>query len=106
VQQSDSATVDFERSVSFAASLAVKLIEMGMALRFVTCKKTIPFGIGKEALLKILDLLAVINLSEDFFCLIDEKDLRDPFILILQSEGSPLIRFKDMAIKTYYAREI
>jgi len=99
-------TSDFERSVSFAASLAVKLIEMGMALRFVTCKKTIPFGIGKETLLKILDLLAVINLSDDFFCLIEEKDLEDPFVVILQSDSSPLSRFKDRAIKTYYAREI
>ncbi len=96
----------FERSVSFAASLSSQLIEAGRALRFITCQKTIPFGMGREHLLKVFDLLAVINVSEDLFCMVDEGDLMEASILILQSEVSPMGRFKDIVGKTYYAREI
>ncbi|MCX7794506.1 MAG: DUF58 domain-containing protein [Thermodesulfovibrionales bacterium] len=96
----------FERSVSFAASLASKAIESGYYLRFVTCLKTLPFGTGREHLLKILDHLALIEPAEEFSCLINEKDIEGNTMLILQSGLSPLKKFTESAQRIFYASEI
>ncbi len=96
----------FEESISFAASLSSRLIEDGYYVRFITCLKTIPFGTGMEHLRKILDHLAIISPSDDFSCLIDEGESAGRSILILQSDSSPLIRFRESAERIFYASEI
>lgn len=96
----------FEESISFAASLSAKFIEAGYFVRFITCLKTIPFGTGMEHLRKILDHLAIISPSDDFSCLIDEGESAGRSILILQSDSSPLIRFRESSERVFYASEI
>ncbi|MFN3740164.1 MAG: DUF58 domain-containing protein [Thermodesulfovibrionales bacterium] len=96
----------FEESISFAASLSARFIEAGYYVRFITCLKTIPFGTGMEHLRKILDHLAIISSSDDFSCLIDEGESAGRSILILQSDFSPLMRFRDSAERIFYASEI
>lgn len=96
----------FENSVSFAASLALRAIESGYYVRFISCRKTIPFGTGKEHLLKILDHLALIEPVEDLICLIDEKDIEGNSVLILQSDVSPIKRFIEYSQRVFYAPEL
>lgn len=54
----------FERAVSYAASLAMRLIEEGFFVGLATATKTLPFGNGPEQLYRILDVLAVIRETE------------------------------------------
>lgn len=96
----------FENSISFVASLALKAIETEYYVRFITCRKTIPFGKGREHLFKILDHLALIEPAEESVCLIDEKDIEGSSVLILQSEISPLKRFREYSQRILYASEL
>lgn len=117
----------FEESVSLAASLSERFISTDYYLRFVTCTKggevtvTIPFGRGRDHLLKILDHLAIVSpvtvtspLSQNPLCLVDETDLSElggevtvgASVLILQSELSPFSKFRDRAEMIFYATAI
>ncbi len=49
----------FERAVSCAASVSMRLIEEGYLVRLATAGKVVPFGGGPEHVYKILDVLAV-----------------------------------------------
>ncbi len=93
----------FERSISFAASLAELSIRRDFYLRFVTCHKTIPYGSGREHLYRILDLLAMIEPVDKSECMV--KEIGDGF-LILQSDSSPLTRFRPYMQKVIYATEL
>jgi len=62
----------FERAVSVAASLCAEFIQRGYFVRLITCKKVVPFGRGRSHLLKILDILAVIEQVEMGRCPVEE----------------------------------
>lgn len=115
----------FEESVSLAASLSERFISADYYLRFVTCNKTIPFGRGREHLLKILDHLAIVSpvtsplsqnptVTSPPICLVDETDLSEvggevtvgASVLILQSGLSPFSKFRDRAEMVFYATAI
>ncbi len=97
-------TMSFERSVSFAASIASKLISVGVYVRMVTCKKIIPFGTGKEHLFKILDILAIIEPADSAECPIEEEP--GDGILILQSDSSPFKKFQTSIHTVVYASNL
>jgi uncharacterized protein (DUF58 family) len=79
----------FEKAVSFAASVTDLFLKQGYFVRLLTCKKVIPFGIGKEHLFKILDILALIEIQNLWECpLSDEPE--GMTVLILSSDYSPL----------------
>lgn len=77
----------FEKAVSLSGSLARHFLERGFFVRLISCKKIIPFGKGREHLLKILDILAVIR-EEDGWDSPgrDEKD--GATVLVLKSRAT------------------
>jgi|Deesub1362A_J573_1020465.scaffolds.fasta_scaffold00027_141 uncharacterized protein (DUF58 family) len=90
----------FEKAVSFAASLAQRLINEGYFVRLITYSKVLPFGNGSEHLFKILDILAVIKES-DTLEYPQIKDTGSVNILILKSGNSalkPLSASSDMVV--------
>ncbi len=98
-------TDEFERAVSFSASLAAFYLQMGCPVRFITCSKAIPFGTGEEQYIKILDLLAELDFSSQIECILPE-DIRGHTILILLSGHSPFSRFLAEAGEVFHARDI
>lgn len=90
----------FEKAVSFAASIARRLIEDGFLVGLVTSGDRLSFGSGPEQLFKILDILAVIKES-------DTSQLPQPeesrSILILKSGDSPLKRLAPASDMVVYA---
>lgn len=96
---------DFERAVSFAASLAWLLIGKGFYVSLVTCAETVPFGQGREHLFKILYMLAVLGLLHEERC--DSYSWADgPKILLLESERSAVAGFKEDGDVVFYPEEI
>ena len=83
---------DFERSVSYAASVAHKLIREGYSLGLLTCGSLVTPRSGYEQLYKIMDELAVIQLSQT--CRMppdtDDKAL-GALVLILGNNHAPFI---------------
>jgi uncharacterized protein (DUF58 family) len=77
----------FERVVSYAASLAVRLIDEDFYVGLTTAAKTLPFGSGPEQLYRILDVLAVIRETE-LPLKIFESDTSSTSVLVLKSQAS------------------
>ncbi len=97
-------TRQFEKAISFTASIASELVNSNFTVRLVTCKKTIPFGSGIEHLYKILDVLAIIDQFDKFDCPSSIKsEIEGITVLILSSENSMLRSLSFMASKVYYA---
>ncbi|MEW6419799.1 MAG: DUF58 domain-containing protein [Nitrospirota bacterium] len=95
-------TESFEKAVSLAASISDRFLNEGFFVRFLTCKKVIPFGSGKEHLFKILDVLAVVEGQDSWECPLSDVP-EGSTILILDSEGSPLNRFIPFSDIVIYA---
>ncbi len=96
---------EFEKAVSFSASLAYKFIQSGFLVRLLTCKKIIPFGGGMEHLFKILDFLAVIKEEQSWDCP-SMGEMHGAGILILKSNASSLKKMKSMCDMVVYASDI
>jgi len=79
----------FERAVSYAASLAVRLIDEGFYVGLVTSTKRLPYGAGPEHLYRILDVLAVARETEFIPEPMPEEDF-GASVLVLKSEASPM----------------
>lgn len=79
----------FERSVSYAAGAAMKLIEAGYYVRLISCDHALPYGAGVEHLYKILDYLAVVQESDGVECTLD-AEFEGMNLFVLKSESSPL----------------
>ncbi len=96
---------DFEKAITLTASLSWMFIKQGYPVRLITCRKTIPFGIGMEHLYKILDLLAIIKMEDKIDCRTEELN-RGALVLILSSEVSIFRRFCSEANRVYYASRL
>jgi uncharacterized protein (DUF58 family) len=95
----------FEKSVSFAASTAERLIAEGYFVRLMTCRKLIPFGTGREHLFKILDVFALIEGQDSWEC--PGSSRPEGFtILILNSEESPLRKYHALSDRVFYASDL
>jgi uncharacterized protein (DUF58 family) len=92
----------FEKAVSLAASITHKFLDEGFFVRFLTCRKVIPFGTGREHLFKILDVLATIEGQKTWECPMSVEP-EGGVILILNSEDSPLNRFIPFSDMVIYA---
>ena len=81
----------FEKAVSFAASVSARYLNEGFYVRLLTCRKLIPFGSGGEHLLKLLDVLALLEGQDSWECPVF-SDAESPglVLLILNSYHSPL----------------
>ncbi len=96
---------DFEKAVSFAASVADYYITQGYYVRLLTCGKVVPFGIGQEHLFKILDVLAVIESKSLWECpLTFYSD--GITLLILNSYVSSMNKFISSADMVFYAQDL
>jgi uncharacterized protein (DUF58 family) len=94
---------DFERAVSYAASLAWKMtVNEGFFVSLVTCNRRLPFGNGLEQACRILDHLAVIEPENAWDCPMPrEGGFEGMSVLVLASEASvlrPLAPECDMVI--------
>lgn len=98
-------TAAFEKSVSFTASIAERLIAQGYFVRLMTCRKLIPFGRGREHLFKILDVLALIEGQDSWECPV--SSMPEGFtILILNSDASLLRKYHAMSDRIFYASDL
>ncbi len=79
----------FERAVSYAASLAVRLIDEGFYVGLLTSAKRLPYGSGQEQLYRILDVLALARETENIPEAVPAEDI-GANVLILKSAASPL----------------
>jgi len=61
VNSAREAAGDFEKAVSIAAALARDFIEKGDSVRVVSGSAVVPFGLGYDHLLRILDMLALVR---------------------------------------------
>jgi|WetSurSiteA1Bulk_404760.scaffolds.fasta_scaffold00668_2 uncharacterized protein (DUF58 family) len=95
----------FEKSVSLGTSIAERLLREGFFVRLMTCRKLIPFGSGREHLFKILDLLAQIEGQDSWEC--PATGAPEGFtILILNSEESPLSKYRSLSDRVFYASDL
>jgi uncharacterized protein (DUF58 family) len=93
----------FERAVSYAASLAMRLIDEDYYVGLITATKTLPYGSGPEQLYRILDVFAVIKETEQPLKSF-ESDSSGTNILVLKSQASTMKGFEaDMVV---YASEL
>jgi uncharacterized protein (DUF58 family) len=93
----------FERAVSYAASLAMRLIEEDFFVGLATATKTLPYGNGPEQLYRILDVLAVIRETESPLKSY-EGDSSGMNVLVLKSQASSMKGLEaDMVV---YASEL
>ncbi len=84
----------FELAVSYAASLAARLIEEGFYVGLVTSVKVLPYGSGPEQLFRVLDVLAVAKETEAALLLKPlPEDNRGASVLVLKSGASPMRGF-------------
>lgn len=81
--------VAFERAVSCAASLAVRLIDEGFYVGLATSAKRLPYGAGPEQLYRILDVLAVARETEAIAQAIPEDDI-GARVVVLKSGASAM----------------
>jgi len=58
---------DFEKAVSITSELARRSISDGNLVRVLTCSTVVPYGAGHEHLLRVLDMLALVQ-EEDSPC--------------------------------------
>jgi uncharacterized protein (DUF58 family) len=93
----------FELVVSYAASLAMRLIDEDYYVGLITATKTLPYGSGPEQLYRILDVFAVIKETEQPLKSF-ESDSSGTNILVLKSQASTMKGFEaDMVV---YASEL
>ncbi len=95
----------FERAVSHAATLAALYIDAGYPVRLITCRKTLPFGTGREHLYKIFDILALIEMEDSLECP-ERESISGYSILILISEDSPMGEYRPVVTETVHASHI
>lgn len=83
---------DFERAVSYAASLAWKMtVDEGYFVSLVTCSRRLPFGNGLEQVYRILDHLAVIEPHDSWDCpMPKDGGFEGLSVLVLASQRSAL----------------
>ena len=93
---------DFERSVSYAASVAHNLIRDGYSLGLLTCGSLLSPATGHEQLYRIMDELAVINLSQECRMPPDTGQL-GALVLIVGNNNSPLASLADENTMRIYA---
>jgi uncharacterized protein (DUF58 family) len=92
----------FEKTLSLAGSLALYFLDAGYFLRVLSCKKVIPFGTGGEHLLKVLDILALMQEEDALDCPM-AHDIEGYTILILKSESSSFSKYITSADMVMYA---
>jgi len=97
----------FEKAVSFAASVSDRYLKDEFFVRLLTCRKIIPFGSGKEQLLRLLDVLALLEGQDSWECPVS-FDLESPglVMLILNSEHSQLCRLVPFSDTVIYAADL
>lgn len=93
-------TESFEKAVSLTASISDRFLNDDFFVRLLTSRKVIPFGRGREHLLKILNLLAIIK-GEDRWESPLPAESEGATILILNSEDSSLNRFASLGRVIY-----
>lgn len=94
----------FEKAVSLAATISDRFLREDFFVRLLTCRKVIPFGSGRDHLLKILDILAVIEGQESWeFPLSPEAISEGYSVLILNSAQSPLKKIISSSNAVIYA---
>jgi uncharacterized protein (DUF58 family) len=98
---------DFEKAVSFTASVLWHLTASSTAVRLVTGQKTVPFGIGMEHLYGMLDVLSVIAAGGGTA---DGGGMSEPLqegeadILVMTDAASPFARYATSAGRVFYAQ--
>lgn len=92
----------FEKTLSMAGSLAQYFLDAGYFVRVLSCKKVIPFGTGNEHLLKVLDILAMMQEEDALDCPMS-SDIEGFTILILKSGRSSFSRYSSSADTVIYA---
>ena len=92
----------FEHTLSMAASLVQYFLDAGYFVRVLSCKKVIPFGTGSEHLLKVLDILALMQVEAALDCPMSE-DIEGYTILLLKSERSSFSKYSSSADMVIYA---
>ena len=95
----------FEKAVSFTASIAAELLNSGFAVRLVTSRKTIPFGTGRGHLYRILDFLALLEQHDEPAPTFDGT-AEGSGILVLSSRSSPMAMLAPLADRTYHAEDL
>jgi uncharacterized protein (DUF58 family) len=92
----------FEKTLSLAGSLAQYFLEDGYFVRVLSCKKVIPFGTGGEQLLKVLDILALMQEEDALDCPM-LPDIEGYTVLLLKSGSSSFRKFIVSADMVIYA---
>lgn len=92
----------FEKTLSLAGSLARYFLDAGYFVRVLSCKKVIPFGTGGEHLLKVLDILALMQEEDALDCPVSH-DIEGYTILILKSGSSSFSKYITSADMVMYA---
>ncbi|MEW6107657.1 MAG: DUF58 domain-containing protein [Nitrospirota bacterium] len=92
----------FEKTVSLSASIAKYFLDEEHLVRILSCKKVIPFGVGKEHLFRILDTLAVIK-EESTWDSPVSREMEGFSILVLKSRNSVLNRYIHSGDMVIYA---
>jgi len=92
---------DFEKAVSFTASVVSHLIASSTAVRLVTGHKTVPFGVGTQHLYRMLDVLSVIAAGDAAAVPAELQEGRAD-ILVLTSAESPFARYASSAGRVFF----
>lgn len=92
----------FEKTLSLGGSLAQYFLEAGYFVRVLSCKKVIPFGTGNEHLLKVLDILALMQVEDALDCPMSH-DAEGHTILLLKSVNSSFSKYSSSADTVIYA---
>lgn len=92
----------FEKAVSLSGSLCKYFLDRGYLVRFISCKKVIPFGGGTEHFFRILDILTVIKEEKEVDCpvLFDNEGF---FVLVLKSGNSQMNKYAAISDMVVYA---
>jgi len=92
----------FEKTLSLGGSLAQYFLDAGYFVRVLSCKKVIPFGTGGEHLLKVLDILALMQEEDALDCPMSD-DIEGYTILLLKSGSSSFSKYSSSADMVIYA---
>jgi uncharacterized protein (DUF58 family) len=92
----------FEKTLSLGGSLAQYFLDAGYFVRMLSCKKVIPFGTGGEHLLKVLDILALLQEEDALDCPVSH-DSEGYTILLLKSGNSSFSKYSSSADMVIYA---
>lgn len=92
----------FEKTLSLGGSLAQYFLDAGYYVRVLSCKKVIPFGTSGEHLLKVLDILALMQEEDALDCPMSH-DIEGYTILLLKSGSSSFSKYSSSADMVIYA---